>query len=76
MKKLILLLTVALIVIGLKIDTYALTYTDQFYIAEVIDGIFYAKEKNGEIEYRKAKFKRRSDDKTIVYCIEQFVDIK
>ena len=76
MKKKLLLLTITLLFIGLKMNVHALTYTDQFYIAEVIDGIYYAKEKDGEIEYRKAKFKRRSDDKSIVYCIEPFVDIK
>lgn len=76
MKKLILLLVVTTIIIGLKVDVYAQTYTDKFYISEVIENIYYAKEKNGDISYRKAKFKRRRDDKQIVYCIEPFVDIK
>ena len=75
MKKIILLLAVALIIIGLKIDVYAATYTDMFYISDIIDGIYYAKEKGGQVEYRKAKFKRRRDDNKIVYCIEPFVDM-
>lgn len=75
MKKIILLLIVTLIIMGLKIDVYAATYTDKFYISDVIDGIYYAKEKNGKVEYRKAKFKRRRDDNKIVYCVEPFVEI-
>lgn len=64
-----------LIFIGVKINVYASTYADQFYISEVIDGIYYAKEKDGNIEYRRAKFKRRRDDNQIVYCIEPFVNM-
>ena len=75
MKKRILLLILVIIVSVIKIDVYATTYTDKFYISEVIEGIFYAKEKDGKVEYRKAKFKRRHDDNKIVYCIEPFVNM-
>lgn len=63
------------IFLSIKVDVYASTYSDKFIISDVIDNIFYAKEKNGVIEYRKAKFKRRVDDGKIVYCIEPFVDM-
>lgn len=75
MKKIILLITILSIIIGLKIDVYAASYTDKMIVSDVIDGIYYAKEKNGNIEYRRAKFKRRTSDNSIVYCIEPFVDI-
>ncbi len=58
---------------GLKLDVYANSYSDQFYISDVIDGIYYAKVKNGNTEYRKAKYKRRTSDGQVVYCIEPFV---
>lgn len=76
MKRVIILLTLLSIFIGLKIDVYATTYTDKFIISDVIDGIYYAKVKNGITEYRKAKFKRRISDNKIVYCIEPFVGLK
>ena len=75
MKKIILLITILSIFIGLKLDVYAATYSDEFYISSEIEGISYAKVKNGKTEYRKAKFKRRSSDKKVVYCIEPFVDL-
>ncbi len=61
---------------GLKLDVYADTYSDQFYISTEIENISYAKVKNGVTEYRKAKFKRRKSDNKIVYCIEPFVTLK
>lgn len=76
MRKLIKIIVLLLsILISLKLEVYASTYTDKFIISDVIDNIFYAKEKNGVVEYRKAKFKRRVDDGKIVYCIEPFVDL-
>lgn len=76
MKKIIKLIVLLIIFMGFKLDVYASSYSDQFYIAETIENIYYAKEKNNNIEYRKAKFKRRSSDNKIVYCIEPFVDLK
>ena len=75
MKKIILFLTI-LLMVGLKINVEALTYSDKFYISDVIDNIYYGKNKNGNTEYRKAKFKRRASDNKVVYCIEPFVDLK
>ena len=71
--KIIILLVSVLTV--LKLEVYAENYSDKFIISDIIEDIYYAKEKNGSIEYRKAKFKRRVDDKKIVYCIEPFVDM-
>ncbi|MBR4262252.1 MAG: Cys-Gln thioester bond-forming surface protein [Bacilli bacterium] len=75
MKKIILFITILSLIIGLKINVYALTYSDKFYISDVIDNIYYGKTKNGVTEYRKAKFKKRASDNKIVYCIEPFVDL-
>ena len=75
MKKIILFLAILSLMVGFKINVEALTYSDKFYISDVIDNIFYGKSKNGDTEYRKAKFKRRLSDKKIVYCIEPFVDL-
>jgi len=76
MKKVIILLTLLFIFMGLKTNVYASTYTDKFYISEEIEGISYAKEKDGKISYRKAIFKKRRSDNKIVYCIEPFSDLK
>jgi len=76
MKKIFIsLLIIIVILTGSKLDVYAKTYTDKFIISEEIEGISYAKVKNGKTEYRKAKFKRRISDNKIVYCIEPFVDM-
>lgn len=74
MKKIIIFLTLILIITSIK-NVAAKTYSDKFYISDVIDGIYYAKEKDGKVEYRKAKFKRRREDNKIVYCIEPFLEI-
>lgn len=75
MKKIILFITILSLIVGLKINVEALTYSDKFYISDVIDNIYYGKTKNGVTEYRKAKFKRRVSDNKVVYCIEPFVDL-
>lgn len=76
MKKIFIsLLLFIVIFLGSKIDVYAKTYTDKFIISEEIQGISYAKVKNGKTEYRKAIFKRRVSDNKVVYCIEPFVDM-
>lgn len=76
MKKILIsLLIIIVILTGSKLDVYAQTYTDKFIISNEIEGISYAKVKNGKTEYRKAKFKRRVSDNKIVYCIEPFVDM-
>lgn len=75
MKKIILLLTILCVSIVVTTKVYAKTYSDKFYGAEVIENIYYAKEKNGKIDYRKAIFKRRRDDNKIVYCLEPFMDM-
>ena len=76
MKKILIsLLLIIVILTGSKLDVYAQSYTDKFIISNEIEGISYAKVKNGKTEYRKAKFKRRVSDNKIVYCIEPFVDM-
>lgn len=74
-RKVLLMILILSIFMGLKIDVYASSYSDKFYISDVIEGISYAKVKNGKTEYRQAKFKRRSSDNKIVYCIEPFVNM-
>lgn len=75
MKKVILLVVMLSVFLGIKTKIYAQTYHDEFYISDVIEGISYAKVKNGVTEYRRAKFKRRKSDNQIVYCIEPFVGL-
>ena len=76
MKKIFISLLLFIVIFtGSKIDVYAKTYTDKFIISEEIEGISYAKVKNGKTEYRKAIFKRRVSDNKVVYCIEPFVDM-
>lgn len=75
MKKIILFIMILSSIVGLNIKVRALTYSDKFYISDVINNIYYGKTKNGTTEYRKAKFKRRLSDNKIVYCIEPFVDL-
>ena len=75
MKKIILLITILSIIIGINFTCYAATNSDKFYISTPIDNVYFAKVKDGKTSYRQAKFKRRSSDKKIVYCIEPFVTL-
>lgn len=73
MKKIILLIIFLSLFMTIKIEVQAEVYTDRIYTAKELEGITYAKEKNGEITPRKAKMIKRESDNQIVYCLEPFV---
>ena len=77
MKKIIISIGLLItILMGLKIEVYAATYTDQFYLSDYIENVYYAKNKNGAIYYRNGRITKRRSDDNIVYCIQPFTDLK
>ncbi len=61
-----------ILLLGITFPVKAATRKDKFYVAEEISGIYYSKEKDGDKQYRKAKYKRRKSDQKVVYCLEPF----